>query len=306
MASRYVLAQHFFSSAWGPSQRNHLYTIAAQAPTPVPANGYDIPVIFDRLQAAGVSWKFYVQGYDPTVNFRTGQKNAKASQLIWDPLSNFPRYLDDPSLFSHIVDLSEYFTDVQNNTLPAVAYMVPSGLSEHAPGDVTSGQTFAVSTVTSLMRSSAWDSSVWIVSWDDWGGWYDHVLPPQVDADGYGFRVPALIVSPYSRMGTIDNTTYDFTSILRFIEQNWSLEPLTARDATANSIAAALDFSQAPAQPVVPATTWTTSTPPINPNRPLLVLLYAAIAAVPFAISVLFGWRWITRRRKRVTAIRDA
>jgi phospholipase C len=87
------------------------------------------------------------------------------------------------------------------------------------------------------MRSSAWSSSLFTLSWDDWGGWYDHVAPPQVDADGYGFRVPAIFVSPYAKTGTIDNTTYDFTSVLKFIEDNWSLAPLTGRDATANSIA---------------------------------------------------------------------
>ncbi len=145
--------------------------------------------------------------------------------------------------------MQQYYTDLQSGHLPAVAYLVPSGLSEHPPGDISVGQSFGVTTVTSLMRSSAWDSSVFVVSWDDWGGWYDHVPPPQVDADGYGFRVPAIIVSPYARSGTIDNTTYDFTSILKFIEDNWNLQPLTARDATANSIANALDLSRPPSAP---------------------------------------------------------
>ena len=143
------------------------------------------------------------------------------------------------------------------------------------------------------MRSSAWNSSVFALTWDDWGGWYDHVAPPQVDADGYGFRVPAIFVSPYARHGTIDNTTYDFTSVLRFIEDNWSLQPLTARDATANSIANALDLSQPPSPPIFPSQTYPVPGSSDSPNRPTLLALYAAVVA--FAIIcgafLLRPWR---------------
>ena len=295
LATNYVLAQRFFSSAWGSSEINHMYSVAARAPGTLAATGYDFSTIFDRLQAAGVSWKFYVQNYDPTINFRNHDPAAaKSAQLIWAPLLDFARFVDDPTLSSHIVDMSQYYTDLQNGTLPAVAYLAPSGLSEHPPGDITVGQSFGGATVTSLMRSSAWDSSLFVLSWDDWGGWYDHVAPPQVDADGYGFRVPALIVSPYAKSGTIDNTTYDFTSVLKFIEDNWSLQPLTARDATANSISNALDLSKPPADPVFPAQTY-----PIQPaqdthNRPLLLGIYAAVVAMAIllgALILLRPWR---------------
>ena len=284
LASDYVLAQRFFSSGWGSSEINHMYTIAARGGGPMPTTGYDFPTIFDRLQAAGVSWKFYVQNYDPNINFRsTNLTNQKASQLIWAPMLNFSRFIDDPALSSHIVDMQQYYTDLSTGQLPAVAYLVPSGLSEHPPGDITVGQSFATTTVTSLMRSSAWDSSLFALTWDDWGGWYDHVPPPQVDGDGYGFRVPAIFISPYARRGTIDNTTYDFTSILRFIEDNWGLAPLTARDATANSVANALDLSRAPAAPVFPAQTYPLQATLETHNRPLLLGIYAVVVA--FAIT---------------------
>ena len=179
LAHDYVLAQRFFSSAWGSSEINHMYSMAARAGGPVPTAGYDFPTIFDRLQAAGVSWKMYVQNYDPTITYRNANgTSTKESQLIWAPLLNFSRFIDDPALASHIVDLQQYYTDLQTNQLPAVAYLVPSGLSEHPPGDITAGQSFGVTTVTSLMRSSAWDSSLAVITWDDWGGWYDHVPPP--------------------------------------------------------------------------------------------------------------------------------
>jgi phospholipase C len=282
LASEYVLAQRFFSSAWGSSAINHMYTIAARGGGTMPTTGYDFPTIFDRLQAAGVSWKFYVQNYDPSINFRTAAtgNTSKESQLIWDPLANFARFVDDPTLSSHIVDMQQYYADLQAGKLPAVSYLVPSGLSEHPPGDITVGQSFGITTVTSLMRSSAWDSSVFVESWDDWGGWYDHVPPPQVDADGYGFRVPGIIVSPYARDGNIDNTTYDFTSILKFIEDNWSIQPLTARDATANSIADALDLSRPPSPPVFPGQTWPAQSTGEAANRSILLAIYAAVVAV--------------------------
>ena len=296
LASSYVLAQRFFSSAWGSSAINHMYSVAARGGGTVPTTGYDFATIFDRLEAAGVSWKFYVQNYASDITFRTvGSTNsntAKQSQLIWDPLANFARFIDDPKLASHIVDLQQYYTDLQNGTLPAVAYLVPSGLSEHPPGDISAGQSFGITTVTSLMRSSSWDSSVYIESWDDWGGWYDHVPPPQVDVDGYGFRVPALIVSPYARTGTIDNTTYDFTSILKFIEDNWKLQPLTARDATANSIAAALDLSKPPADPMFPAQTWAAQSQSQASNRSLLLAIYAAVVAVAVICGLFLLRPW--------------
>jgi phospholipase C len=297
LASQYVLAQHFFSSAWGSSEINHMYAVAARGGGPLPATGYTFPTIFDELEAAGVSWKFYVQNYDPTVNFLHVDKTTdKASQLIWAPLLNFQRFVDGTPLSSHIVDLSQYWTDLEHGTLPQVAYIAPSGLSEHPPGDITVGQSFAVSAVTSLMRSSAWDSSLFVLTWDDWGGWYDHVLPPQIDGDGYGFRVPALFVSPYAKAGTIDNTTYDFTSILRFVEDNWSLPPLTGRDATANSVANALDFGRPPAPAVFPAQTWNPTPVQDGFNRPLVLL---AIYAATLSVALVGGFYLLLHAGRR-------
>ncbi len=100
------------------------------------------------------------------------------------------------------------------------------------------------------MRSSAWDSSAFLLTYDDWGGWYDHVVPPQVDEFGYGPRVPALLVSPFAKTGYIDSTELDFTSILKFIETNWGVDPLwQTRDAKANTFQNAFDFTQKPREP---------------------------------------------------------
>jgi len=235
---------------------NHLYWIAGAPGSGSdrlpPAGLGDLPTIFDRLQERGISWKFYVQNYDPGLTYRTvpNPPGNRASQLVWVPLLNMARFIDDPELSSHIVDLNEYFKDAQNGTLPAVAFIAPSGASEHPPGSLRSGQRLVRALISELMRTDAWYSSAFMWTYDDWGGWYDHVSPPRVDKYGYGFRVPALLVSPYARRGYIDHTTLDFTSILKFIEENWSLEPLAERDAKASSIFNAFDFYQAPREPI--------------------------------------------------------
>ena len=303
LATEYVLTDRFFSSDHGGSRENHLFWVAGQAGGPMPEDGFQFPTIFDRLQAKGVSWKFYIENYDPTINFRNPTDEPKGSQIVWAPLLAFGRFLDDPALSTRVVDASEYRRDLAEGTLPAVSFMVPSGASEHPPGDITIGQVYGASSITALMGSSAWPRSMFLLTWDDWGGWYDHVLPPQVDADGYGFRVPGIIVSPYAKQGTIDHTTYDYASILRFIEDNWGVEPLTARDATANSIAAALDFTQAPRDAVLPSQVYPA---PIRADPPVRLGLLGVYAAVILVLpALLLAVMWISRRRGNAPPVTD-
>jgi Phospholipase C len=304
LATDYVLADRFFSSAWGASQTNHMYWVAGQSGGGhggIPTGGFTVQTIFDRLQAAGVSWKMYIQSYDPKVTFRSGT-TGHAPQVVWAPLLAFPRFIDNPTLNSHIVDLSEYYKDLDRGTLPAVSYIVPGGSSEHPPGNVTVGQTFGASLVTALMRSGSWRNSFFVLTHDDWGGYYDHVPPPQVDADGYGFRVPAIFISPYARRGTIDHTVYDYTSILKFIEQNWHVEPLTARDASANSIGMALDLSAGPARPLFPEETYPGTRPTESGARTTLLAVYAVVVLL-FVGSV--GWLIFARPGSRIRRFRE-
>jgi len=277
LADEYVLFDRFFSSDHGGSFANHMYWAAASpGVSRSSATGYDdLPTIFDRLEEQGISWKFYVQNYDPGINYRTVSQFSgnRASQVIWVPLLNMDRFLDDPKLNSHIVDLSEYFVDLEKGTLPAVAYIAPSGASEHPPGSLRSGQKFVKSLIQALMRSTSWDNSAFLLLYDDWGGWYDHVPPPQVDENGYGMRVPGILVSAYARRGYIDSTELDFTSVLKFIEENWNLKPLADRDANANSFMAAFDFSQPPRQAFFTPFTRVSTDKTAEPRR---VVIYAA------------------------------
>jgi phospholipase C len=255
VADNYVLFDRLFTSAAGGSVWNHFFWVTGAPGNPEadelkPTGFDDVPTIFDRLHEAGISWKFYVQNYDPAITFRNTGTGDAGSQIVWVPLLNYNRFLDDPELHSRIVGMDQYHKDLEAGTLPAVSFMVPSGASEHPPGSIQSGERFVRVLVNALMRSSAWDSSAFMWTYDDWGGWYDHVPPPAVDEYGYGFRAPALLVSPYAREGHVDSTTLDFTSQLKFIENNWGVEPLAERDRNANDITSAFDFSTGPRAPV--------------------------------------------------------
>lgn len=310
IADEYVLFDNFFSSVHGGSFENHVFWVAASTGM---KEGVDLqeslaetPTIFDRLQEAGISWKFYVQNYEPELNYRTAHLYPanRASQVTWVPLLNFDRFLDDPALASNIVHLDEYYADLINGTLPSVAFMVPSGPSEHPPSSVISGQRFVKALIQALMQSDYWEKSAFSWAYDDWGGWYDHVPPPQVDDDGYGFRVPALLVSAYAKRGYVDNTVLDYTSYLKFIEDNWDLEPLTERDAQANSIINAFDFSQPPRPAEFLPFERLTQEAKAEPDRRVIYILYGAMIIASgglFALTMVVG----SRRAQRSAGVRE-
>ena len=149
------------------------------------------------------------------------------------------------------------------------------------------------------MQSDSWERSAFLLTYDDWGGWYDHVPPPQVDAYGYGFRVPAILVSPYAREGYIDSTVLDYTSILKFIEENWDLEPLTARDAKANSFDGAFNFTQDPRPPRILPFLRDPLDEGAGPNRLVIHAAYSAALLLAVAIIAAAG---VPQRRRRTAA----
>jgi phospholipase C len=257
LARQYVLADRFFSSAQGSSSINHQYWVSGRSSgqaDKIPKTGIDMLTIFDRLETAHVGWKFYVKNYTPDLNFRNQLPNdPRDAQLAWVPLLTMPRFIDDPVRRARLMDLSNLYVDLAKGDAPAVSYIIQGGTSEHPPGHIVNGEIATVAIISAIMRSPLWESSAIILSWDDWGGWYDHVAPPQVDRDGYGFRVPALIVSPYAKQGLIFHETADFTSILKFIERLHGLAPLSTRDEQANDLMNAFDFRQPPRQAAIPA-----------------------------------------------------
>lgn len=304
IAGAYVLFDHFFSSARAGTTTNHLFWMAGTAGPAgdaIPPSGFgDIATIFDRLQQAGVSWKVYVQNYDPAVTFRNREGMAtRASQVERVPLLAIARFVDEPALFDHIADLSKYYADLDAGTLPAVAYVVEAGGGAHTPGSVRASEQLGGSIINALTRSTAWPSSMLLWTYDGWGGWYDHVAPPKVDAEGYGFRVPALLVSPYARKGLVDQTQLDFASMVRFVTDNWGLRSLAARDAAAKTFTGAFDFASPPRPAVfVPATQVDTVTR-AEPRRWIIFVAYGS--ALAFAV-VLIGLAWLRSRRAPMPA----
>lgn len=247
LASRFVLMDRFFSSALGGSLSNHLYLFTGQSVDSAQLREpdvYRLPSIFDRLDAAGVSWKVYTRGYDPAQTYHTPGAAAGA-EAVRLPLLAMPAIVDQPQRFSRLVDQRRLFQDLlSERSVPAVSYVLPGGDSERAPSPIELGQQRVAGVIQAIMRSGAWASSAIVLTWSDWGGYFDHVPPPRVDQAGYGFRVPALIVSPFARAGTVDHTTADFTSILALIERLHGLAPLTPRDGAAADLTSTFDLTR--------------------------------------------------------------
>jgi len=302
VADAYVLFDKFFSSARGSSIQNNMYWVSGAAGSDadvIPAEGFgDLPTIFDRLQAAGIDWKFYIQNYDRTVTFRNSQAMIdRPAQVQRAPLLAFARFLDVPKLNRHIVDLSQYYRDLDKGTLPAVSYIVPAGGGASTPTSIRAADQLGQSLINSLTRSTAWPTSMLLWTNDGWGGWYDHVVPPQVDGNGYGFRVPALLVSPYARRGYIDDTQLDFTSIIAFITQNWGLQPLASRDASAKTFTGAFDFVNPGRPPVFLASTRDTGATRAEPKRAIIFLAYGIALTAALALIGVAAFR--SRRPRR-------
>jgi phospholipase C len=267
-ARHFTLCDHFFSSELAESLTNHVYCVAGQAGGLIEgvddleelknvlddSDGFTFASIVDLFSRGNVPWKYYVEtkpgppdeetyGIMPVLWF--GQPKDFS---LWNPLPGFKAIREDPSRMARLVDLKEYFQDLQRGTLPAVSWMVPTFEdSEHPPeplAPVAKGMWHVTSIVNALMESPYWKESAVFLTWDDYGGFYDHVPPPIVDAFGYGPRVPMLVISPYAKRGFVSHFAYDFTSVLKFIEVRFGLPYLTKRDALAQDMRDCFDFDQ--------------------------------------------------------------
>jgi phospholipase C len=231
--------------------------------------------ITDLLYKAGVSWRYYVhEGYEPDCEDDEEETCAKVRQNaktpgIWNLLADFTDVQEDDQL-DDIQPLPDFYSAVGQTSecgLPHVAWIVPSlEVSEHPPSRISRGQAYVTSLVNSIMRSPCWGSTAIFLSWDDFGGFYDHVDPPNVDELGYGLRVPGLVISPYARAGYIDHQQLSHDAYLKFIEDDFlesgRLNPATDERPDARpdvreeapglgSLASDFDFQQAPRPPLL-------------------------------------------------------
>jgi phospholipase C len=264
MATQFAMSDRWFSPVMTNTPANRMYAMAAtsQGVIDKPATLLTADTIFDKLEAAGISWKNYVPNY------------PNGSSLKAFPA--FAKYMN-----TNIAPMGEYFTDLKNGQLPQVVFIdrdSHNGLDEH-PGpdvDVQEGAAYVKSIIDALMNSSAWKDSVFFLTYDEYGGLFDHVPPiPAVSPDGIkpifgtndtctmgnssaggpldmcdfdvtGFRLPNFVVSPFAKPNYVDHQNMDTTAILKFIEMRFSLQPLTNRDAAQPDITTMFDFTNAP------------------------------------------------------------
>ncbi len=223
------------------------------------------------LHRAHVSWAYYVaEGTQPDCDDDAAtcpQKPQRAgTPQIWNPLPWFETVRQDGEV-RNIQTVSHFFEAARNGTLPAVSWVVPNGaVSEHPPALVSAGQTYVTSLINAVMQGPNWNGTAIFLSWDDWGGFYDHVVPPTVDQNGYGLRVPGLVISPYARRGYIDHQVLSFDAYVKFIEDDFlsgqRLDPKsdgrpdrrpTVRENASQlgNLAADFDFDQPARRPMV-------------------------------------------------------
>lgn len=276
-AQHFALADRMFGAIAADSFPNHLYAVAAQSggvianpnsllwgcdaapgtvvnilnpdgssPSVFPC--FEFKTVGDLLESAGVSWAYYAPP--------KGQVG-----YIWS-VYNAIGHIRNSDLWSARVPPADQFqVDAAAGNLPAVSWLVPDfAVSDHPSRPVRGGpptvslcdgENWTVQNINAIMQGPNWPTTAIVLVWDDFGGFYDHVVPPQTDFYGLGIRVPMMVISPYVKEGTVSHTVYDPGSILQFIEARFKLKSLTARDVEANSLLDMFDFTQSPAPPLV-------------------------------------------------------
>ncbi|MFN2490971.1 MAG: phospholipase C [Actinomycetota bacterium] len=198
----------------------------------------DITVLPDLLEQHGISWRYYQS------DFPFAQPMRQIEHVRFGPM------------WRKVVPEERFVDDVESGRLPAVSWLIPPGGANDHPtnleeGGICKGENWTVRTLNALMKSEHWDDTAVFLTWDDFGGFYDHAPPPHVDIYGMGPRVPTIVISPWARPGYVDSATYDFASVLKTIERIHGLPALDERDRRANDMLAAFDFDQEPLEPLV-------------------------------------------------------
>jgi phospholipase C len=252
-ADAFVLQDRMFEPDMSWSLPSHLFMVSAWSARCVPGGGaarcvnaienpglppggpqnpsgeapdYQWTDLTHLLHRAHISWRYYIAAgsepdcADDAMRCRAVPQRA-TTPGIWNPLPWFQTVRQDDQV-TNVVPLRKFFAAARAGRLPAVSWIVPSQqLSEHTPALASVGEAYVTGLVNAVMRSPNWSSTAIFITWDDWGGFYDHVVPPRVDLNGYGLRVPGLVISPYARRGYIDHQVLSFDAYLKFIEDDF-------------------------------------------------------------------------------------
>ncbi len=226
-----------------PAQKQQAYRLEQQANVAALQRDFIVPrwpcmnlrILPDELQKAGVSWKYYM-----------------SPEPFFDVMRMI-RHVRYGPMWNDVVSESTFLPDLRSGRLPAVSWLLPPiQVSDHpAYASLCAGENWTVSILNAIMRSPDWRHTAVVLTWDDFGGFYDHVPPPHEDLYGFGPRVPAIVISPWAKRGFIDRETMSFDSVLRLIETIFRVPPLTKRDATAIDMLDAFDFHQRPIPPLI-------------------------------------------------------
>jgi phospholipase C len=210
---------------------------------------FEHPTLTDFLNNAGISWRYYA----PNAVWLGTAPNAIRHMCQVQTINGIPT-CTGPDWANVITPETQFLTDIANGELATVTWVMPEGhTSDHAIQNDGSGPSWVASVVNAVGNSQYWENTAIIITWDDWGGWYDHVAPTVVD-DGvswgsgyiYGFRVPLMVVSPYAKARYISHETHDFGSILKFIEETFNLPSLNYADARADDLSDCFVTTQSP------------------------------------------------------------
>ncbi len=265
MAREYVLGDRMFQSNSGPSFAAHQYMIAGQAANVaenpsgawgcgassgssaavVGPSGTELPGVYpcfdyetiaDLLDRKGVTWRYYAPG-------------EGSSFFVLSAFQAVRHIRYGPDWKQDVISpQNKVLLDLAHDELAQVTWIVPDwGHSDHPGSASTEGPDWVASIVNAIGESKYWNSTAIFITWDDWGGWYDHVNPPHMDAMGEGFRVPLLVVSPYAKRGYISHHFHEASGFISFIEKNFNLGTLGARDAGSDAYSDCFDYTQAPA-----------------------------------------------------------
>jgi phospholipase C len=205
---------------------------------------FDHPTLTDELNANGISWRYYAPAAGSIWTAPNAIQHMCGPNV---PPPNATSCIGSDWVNNVVLSHTQVLTDISNHQLQQVSWVIPDGrVSDHALSNDGSGPSWVASVVNAIGNSQYWADTAIIIAWDDWGGWYDHVSPKVINSYEYGFRVPLIVVSPYAKAKYISHTTHDFGSILRFMEETFSVSSLGYADAAADDLSDCFDMNQTP------------------------------------------------------------